>query len=65
MLSPVSTALMKMRLTLVAVPALSASNPASFHPFKISCPSAQISPPTQNAFSRFFPVGDVPDSRAT
>lgn len=40
MLSPVSTALMKMRLTLVAVPALSASNPASFHPFKISCPSA-------------------------
>ena len=39
------------------MPAASVSNPASFHPFKISCPSAQISPPMQKLHTRSFAGG--------
>ena len=63
-LSPVKTALRNTSEMAVSVPASSFPSPASFHPFCISCPSAQISPPIQKLFIRSFHTGDLSASDA-
>ena len=57
-LSPVSTALRKTSEMAVATAAASLSSPAAPQPFKISCPSAQMTPPIKKLQRRSFQIGD-------